>query len=275
MPKITKRTSSFAIKSYIAVLSARFRALLQYRAAAFAGFGTQLFWGLIRVMIFEAFYRSSTAPQPMTVDEVVTYIWLGQAFLVLIIIHADPDVRDMVRSGNVVYELVRPANLYFFWYSRAIAQRTAPGVFRALPMFITASLFFNLQMPPNISATCAWLVSMLFAVLISAAITNLLNISLLWTISGEGIGYLLTALTWLLSGVTIPLLFFPDWAQATINILPFRYIMDIPFRFYLGHIPPEQIWYHLPFQIAYLIALITVGHLVLTRGIHRLVAQGG
>lgn len=275
MPKITKRTSSFAIKSYIAVLSARFRALLQYRAAAFAGFGTQLFWGLIRVMIFEAFYRSTTAPQPMTVDEVVTYIWLGQAFLVLIIIHADPDVRDMVRSGNIVYELVRPANLYFFWYSRAIAQRTAPGVFRALPMFITASLFFNLQMPPNISATCAWLVSMLFAVLISAAITNLLNISLLWTISGEGIGYLLTALTWLLSGVTIPLLFFPDWAQATINILPFRYIMDIPFRFYLGHIPPEQIWYHLPFQIAYLIALITVGHLVLTRGIHRLVAQGG
>ena len=275
MPKITKRTSSFAIKSYIAVLSARFRALLQYRAAAFAGFGTQLFWGLIRVMIFEAFYRSSTAPQPMTVDEVVTYIWLGQTFLVLIIIHADPDVRDMVRSGNIVYELVRPANLYFFWYSHAIAQRTAPGVFRALPMFITASLFFNLQMPPNISATCAWLVSMLFAVLISAAITNLLNISLLWTISGEGIGYLLTALTWLLSGVTIPLLFFPDWAQATINILPFRYIMDIPFRFYLGHIPPEQIWYHLPFQIAYLIALITVGHLVLTRGIRRLVAQGG
>ena len=275
MPKIANRTSSLAIKSYIAVFSARFRTLLQYRAAAFAGFGTQLFWGLIRVMIFEAFYRSSTAPQPMTVDEVVTYIWLGQAFLVLIPLRADPDVRDMVRSGNVVYELVRPANLYFFWYSRAIAQRTAPGVFRALPMFITASLFFNLQMPPNIPATCTWLVSMLFAVLISAAITNLLNISLLWTISGEGISYLVFGLTWIFSGIIIPLPFFPDWAQATINILPFRYIMDIPFRFYLGHIPPEQIWYHLPFQIAYLIALITTGHLILTRGIHRLVAQGG
>ena len=275
MPKIANRTSSLAIKSYIAVLSASFRTLLQYRAAAFAGFGTQLFWGLIRVMIFEAFYRSSTAPQPMTVDEVVTYIWLGQAFLVLIPLRADPDVRNMVRSGNVVYELVRPANLYFFWYSRAIAQRTAPGVFRALPMFITAGLFFNMQMPPNIPATCTWLVSILFAVLISAAITNLLNISLLWTISGEGISYLVFGLTWIFSGIIIPLPFFPDWAQATINILPFRYIMDIPFRFYLGHIPPEQIWYHLPFQVAYLSALIIAGHLILTRGIHRLVAQGG
>ncbi len=105
------------IKSYTAVLSARFRTLLQYRAAAFAGFGTQLFWGLIRVMIFEAFYRSTTAPQPMTADEVITYIWLGQAFLVIIPYQgADPDVRAMVRSGNVVYELVRPTNLYFFWY---------------------------------------------------------------------------------------------------------------------------------------------------------------
>lgn len=40
---------------YLAILSARFRTLLQYRAAAAAGFGTQLFWGLIRMMIFEAF----------------------------------------------------------------------------------------------------------------------------------------------------------------------------------------------------------------------------
>ncbi len=52
--------------AYCAILSARFRMLLQYRAAAFAGFVTQLFWGLIRVMIFSAFYRSSNAPQPMT-----------------------------------------------------------------------------------------------------------------------------------------------------------------------------------------------------------------
>ena len=69
------------MKAYWAVLSARFRTLLQYRAAALAGLGTQVFWGLIRVMIFGAFYRSTTAPQPMTYPEVVTYVWLGQAFI--------------------------------------------------------------------------------------------------------------------------------------------------------------------------------------------------
>ena len=264
-----------SIKPYIAVLSARFRTLLQYRAAAFAGFGTQLFWGLIRIMIFEAFYRSTTTTQPMTFDQIVTYVWLSQAFLVILPFSADPDVRTMVRSGNVVYELVRPANLYFFWYSRAIAQRTAPGIFRALPMFITAALFFNMQMPSNLPATSAWITSMIFAVLLGSALTNLLNISLLWTISGEGLGALLSASAWLLSGLTIPLLFFPDWAQSAINTLPFRYIMDIPFRFYLGQLPADQIWHHLPWQIGWLITLIALGQIILHRATRRLVAQGG
>ena len=66
---------------YRAILSARFRTLLQYRVAAIAGIGTQIFWGLILVMVLEAFYRSTTAPQPMTIEEVRTYVWLGQAFL--------------------------------------------------------------------------------------------------------------------------------------------------------------------------------------------------
>lgn len=266
-------THSF--KPYIAVLSARFRTLLQYRAAAFAGFGTQLFWGLIRIMIFAAFFESTQAEQPMTYDQVVTYIWLSQALLILLPFNSDPDVRTMIRSGNVVYELVRPTNLYFFWYSRAIAQRTAPGLFRAIPMFIVASLFFGLSAPPNTFAAWAWLFSTVCAILIGAAITNLLNISMLWTISGEGISTLLSAATWLLSGIVLPLLFFPDWAQSFLNALPFCYIMDIPFRFYLGQIPATEIWHHAPYQLGWVVCLIGLGHHLLKRATTRLVVQGG
>ena len=48
------------IRGYLSIFSAKFRTLLQYRAAALAGCGTQLFWGVIRMMIFEGFYRSSS-----------------------------------------------------------------------------------------------------------------------------------------------------------------------------------------------------------------------
>ena len=68
------------MRGYRAILSARFRALLQYRVAALAGIVTQVFWGLILVMVLEAFYRSTSEPQPMTIEQVRTYVWLGKAF---------------------------------------------------------------------------------------------------------------------------------------------------------------------------------------------------
>ena len=67
------------LSPYRAILSARFRMLLQYRAAALAGLWTQIFFGLVLLMIYEAFYRSTMLRQPMTFAEIVTYVWLGQA----------------------------------------------------------------------------------------------------------------------------------------------------------------------------------------------------
>ena len=52
------------MRAYRAILSAQVRTLLQYRAAAFAGLCTQLFFGFVMVMVYEAFYRSTTADMP-------------------------------------------------------------------------------------------------------------------------------------------------------------------------------------------------------------------
>jgi len=263
------------MKAYWAILSARFRTLLQYRAAALAGLGTQVFRGLIRVMIFGAFYRSTTSAQPMTYPEVVTYIWLGQATLLLVMFGVDRDVRTMIRSGTVAYELLRPLDLYALWFSRAVALRTAPVMLRAVPMFLVAGLFFGLQPPPSLASTGAWMAATLGALLLSSALATLLTISLLWTISGEGVSLLVPAAIFIFSGMTVPLPLLPDWAQPILNFLPFRGLADVPFRLYMGHIPPEQAIGELAHQAVWTVALVALGRWLLARGMHRLVVQGG
>jgi len=114
---------------YRAVVSARYRMLLQYRAAAFAGLVTQCFWGAIRLMIVAAFYAASTQTQPMSLPEVVVYIWLGQAFFGMLPWNIDEEFAQKVRDGSVAYDLLRPVDLYAFWYSHALAYRTAPPPF--------------------------------------------------------------------------------------------------------------------------------------------------
>ena len=87
---------------------------------------TQLFWGLIRMMIFEAFYALNLKKQPLSRDQMVTYVGLGQSLLGLLPWGIDSELKDKIRTGGVVYDLLRPLDLYFHWYCRAIAARTAP-----------------------------------------------------------------------------------------------------------------------------------------------------
>jgi len=264
------------MRSYRAIVSARFRMLLQYRAAAAAGFGTQLFWGLIRVMIFEAFYRSTTAAQPMTLPQVVDYIWLGQAtFVMTLTYYMDLDIMAMVRSGTVVYELLRPLDLYALWFSRSVASRAAPMLLRALPMLAVAGLFFGLRPPASAASGAAWLLSLAGALLLSCAISTLLSVSLLWTIAGEGLSQIVGFAGMLLSGMVIPLPLFPDWAQAVLNVLPFRGLLDIPARLYSGNLPPSEAFPLFVHQLAWTGGLVALGRLLLARGTRRLVVQGG
>ena len=263
------------MKPYWAILRARCLLLLQYRAAAFAGFVTQFFWGLMRVMIFAAFYHSTTHAQPMSFAQVRTYVWLGQALLVLIPWNLDAEVAAMIRTGNVAYELLRPLDLYAFWYCRALALRTAPGLMRALPMFIIAGLFFGLQPPPSWAAVGAFVAAMLGAVLLSSAITTLLTLTTLWTVAGDGVQYLFFSGAMLLSGMVIPLPLFPAWAQPILAALPFRGLIDAPFRLYNGGLPPSELGWILAHQLLWTAAFVLIGRLALARGVRRLVIQGG
>jgi ABC-2 type transport system permease protein len=260
---------------YLAVLGARIRVLLQYRAAAIAGLITQFFWGGIRGMVFMAFYRSTTTPQPMNLADTISYLWLTQALLLLLPFRLDADLRAMMRDGTVAYELARPTDLYWLWYARSIAQRFAPALLRAVPLYLIAWLFLGLQLPPNLGAAAAFGISLMGALFLSAAISTLMSITMLWTISGEGIWRVLNILALFLSGSFVPLPLFPDWSQPFLAVQPFGGIMDTPFRLYVGHLPASGVLLSLGHQLIWTALFVLAGRLILTRGLTRLVVQGG
>ena len=275
--------SSGWVRPYRAILSARFRMLLQYRAAALAGLWTQVFFGLVLLMIYEAFYRSTMARQPMTFAEIVSYVWLGQALLAMLPWNADAEIRAMVRSGAVAYELCRPVDLYALWYVRALALRTAPTILRAVPMCVFAAAIlpliglgeWRLASPPSTAAAAAFGATLLCTLLLGCALTTLINISLLWTVSGEGAAILLTSLATFLSGMIVPLPLFPEWSQPIVQRLPFAGLVDLPFRVFTGHIPASALGSVLQHQIFWTAALVLFGRWLLSRGMRRVVVQGG
>jgi len=272
-----------SLRPYRAIVSARFRMLLQYRAAAIAGVWTQIFFGLVLIMIYEAFYRSSSAAaQPMTLAQLASYVWLGQGLLAMLPWNADAEIRAMVRSGAVAYELCRPLDLYALWFARALALRTAPTVLRAVPLAVFASVVLPLigldawrLAPPAPAAGLAFAATLAGALALSCAITTLINISLLWTISGDGIVMIVTTAVAFFSGMTIPLPLFPEWAQPALAWSPFAGVVDLPFRVYSGDLPLDAVPLVLARQLGWALVLIAMGRALFARGMRRLVVQGG
>jgi ABC-2 type transport system permease protein len=277
MGKITR------LRAYRAVLSARYRTLLQYRSAAFAGLITQLFWGAIRLMILAAFYAVSTQEQPLSLAMVVSYVWLGQAFLNLLPWQVDSEITLMIRSGAVSYELIRPLNLYSYWFARTLAMKTAPTTLRCVPLIvISAGLLplagladWALAPPAGIAAGSLFLISLAAAVLLTTAITMIMHVVLVMTLSAEGLNRIMPAVVNLFSGLVIPLPLFPDWLQPLLEHQPFRGLVDVPFRIYVGDIAPAAALGDIRQQLIWSLLLILLGHRLLHRTLHRLVVQGG
>jgi len=263
------------MRAYFSVFGARFRMMLQYRAAALAGFATQSFWGWIRVMIFAAFYDSNPSAQPMQFQDLVTYVWLSQAFLALLPWSMDREIETLVRSGGLAYELARPVDVYSFWFFRNMAGRLGPTLLRALPMIVIAGLFFGLEAPASPGAALAFLAATLGALVLGSAIATLMSFSLLWTISGEGVARLVPAMVTLLSGMIVPLPFFPAWSLPLLDFLPFRGLVDTPFRLYTGDIAPSQSLGPLIHQVLWAGFLILLGKLIVNQGLRRAEIQGG
>lgn len=264
------------MRKYLSILKMRFIMLLQYRVSAVAGSFTQFFFGFVRVMVFQSFY-SISASQPLDLSTTITYIWITQALFRLLPWDGDSEVQEIIRTGNLAYELTRPVDLYTLWFFRALAQRFAPTLLRSIPLALIALSLpsqYALKLP-SYSSILPFFITLILAFVLSATITTLMNIFTLWTISGEGINRILPSLVLLFSGLLIPIPLFPDWMQTILRYMPFSGLLDIPVRFYTGNLPISSLGFYISLQLFWSFLFILIGRILLKTKIKGITVQGG
>ncbi len=267
------------MRAYQAIFKLRLSLGLQYRAAALAGLATQFFWGLMSIMVYDAFYTHSSAVPDMSFQQVVTYIWLQQAFLTFVMLwFRDNELFNMITSGNIAYELCRPCGIYGFWYAKLVAQRLSAAMLRCLPILLIAYILpgrYRLSLPANTGAAIFFVLTLLLGLLVLVSISMLIYISVFYTMSPTGSIMLMGILGEFFSGMIIPIPLMPAWVQQIAYALPFRLSADFPYRVYSGHIPLQDAVTGVGVQLLWLAALAGFGYLWLNRALKRVIIQGG
>ncbi|TVY05448.1 ABC transporter permease [Paenibacillus cremeus] len=265
--------------AYLSVWKLRFIMGLQYRAAALAGMATQLFFGFIFIMIFVAFYSQGTGQAPISLPNLVAYVWLQQVFLTFIMLwFRDTEIFQLITSGNIAYELCRPCGIYPFWFAKLLAQRLSSAILRCFPILIIVFILpepYRMTPPPTLYSFVLFLITLVLGLLVIVAISMLIYISVFWTMSPTGSTLLIAVAGEFLAGMIIPVPLMPSWMQMITYLLPFRWTADFPFRVYSGQIPPVDAQWGILVQLLWLVVLVAVGQWCLKRALRQIVVQGG
>ena len=267
------------MKAYITYFKLKFISSLQYRSAAWAGIATQFFFGFVYIMVYVAFYESGGNNLPMELPQVVTYLWLNQALLALVNqFTRDQELFKLIKEGGISYELTRPKNLYFMWYFKVIGQRLANVALRFFPLIIVTSLLpnpFHMGGPSSILHFISFIISLSLGTLLVTALTIFYPIITLVTMNEKGIVNIIITIADILSGIVVPIPFFPKFLQVISSFLPFQYISDLPFRLYVGNLSLAEGVFGMCIQLIWIIIFIILGNILMRKNIKKVTVQGG
>ena len=162
-PKSKMAYFEIRTRPYLEFAKRSFQKRMQYRVANLAGLTTNFFFAAVRILVFSAFYAHHASPEPLSLQEVITYICLTQAFIMAIPAWGLPDVAQTIRTGEVALQLTKPVDFQFYWFADELGRSFYYVVMRALPTLVLARFLFGMTFPADLGTAMFFLCSITLA----------------------------------------------------------------------------------------------------------------
>ena len=254
-----------------------YRRYAAYPGATAAGLFTNVFFGFLQAYILLAVYESRDSIGGYDAAAAVTYVWLTQGLLSVVASFGPSwiELALRVRSGDIAVDLGRPLDLQRTQLAYDTGRAAYQLLYRAVPPFLLGAVVFELTVPSDPLVWLGFAVSVALAVVVSFAIRFLVNLLAFWLTDYRGAMLLALSISHLLSGLIVPLAFFPEPWDTVARALPFASMLQLPVDIFVGAASGSEIVAVLAVQAAWAIILLGLGRLVLAAGTQKLVIQGG
>lgn len=257
---------------YPQLVVAGYRRHAGYRQAALAGLSTNVVFGLLRAAVLAAVLAERGTVGGYDLATAITYVWFGQGLLTVVLLWGDTEFSDRVRNGDIVVDLGRPWDLQTALLATDLGRAGAAIGLRLLPPIWIGALFFPFRWPQWWPTWPLFAVSVLLAVVVSFAIRFLLNTTAFWLLDARGAIAMWGVAGGVLTGLVMPLPWFPAWAQQALWWTPCPALIQSPIDVFTERGDPSAVLAH---QLGWAAMLLLIGRLALARGARRLVVHGG
>jgi len=161
-----------------------------------------------------------------------------------------------VLDGKIAMELIKPVSVQWMWFSRALGESVFRLGMLTLPTAVVIVLLFPVRFPASAAHFALFAAAVLGSFFLMGAINFMIGTC---AIQLKSILALIRAKYWLielLSGLLIPVAFFPATVRDVMAWLPFQHIASTPLQIYLGKLTPGEAALALVTQWAWVAALL-------------------
>ncbi len=253
-----------------------FRRASSYRLATASGVFVNTVFGYLRasILIFVATAAGGSI-RGQSATDLATFAFVSQGFIMTIGAFGDHELAERIRTGDVVIDLYRPADLQLWWAATWFGRSGFLALARGIPPVVLGALAFDLEWPDPLWHWLPFLASVVLATTVGFALRFCSNLLTFWLLDNRGVEQLLTVLISFFSGLVLPITLFPSWLERIARALPFASMIQLPTELYLGRYDGMEIVSVLAQQAGWAVALLLVGRAVLRAATARVVIQGG
>ena len=267
------------IKKYLALTRAGIIQELQFRLGTFITILGNLIYLTLVYYLWRSIYASSGSDvvNGMTFTDTIIYLVLATALFNFLEMYIVWNMSRSIQSGSIILDLLKPMNYRRFMFFNYFGNNVMTFFLTFLPTFIVVYFITHGALHLGINLIM-FVISVALALMVNFYIEMFVATICLYTESTWGINIVKESVVLLLSGATIPLVFFPEKLRTLVDFLPFRCIYDTPLNILLekpGYTFDSGIWMMIAIQAIWCIALSLVSRGFWEFSVRRITVNGG
>lgn len=260
------------MRAYWELAKGGYHRYARYRAAIVAALVANGCFGFIRAsLLMTTITTVGGAVGGYDLAQASTYVWLGQGLLGAIPMWGVTEIGARVKSGDIAIDLLRPVATLGQWWAADLGRAASQLLPRCVPMLAVGALTTGLALPLAPGPYLLFVISLVLGISLAFFGWCLVNLLALWVVEVRGYYAVFMIVMNLLTGLLVPVSWFPDWLRIIANATPFPSMFQTPIDVIMGLAGLREIGV----QFLWLVVLIGVAQLMLHRGTRKLVINGG
>jgi ABC-type uncharacterized transport system, permease component len=248
---------------------------LSYKFEFFTNLLTRFILLFVTAFFWKAAYSNLGTVGDISQNQMLTYSVISLIMSSIFSVRVENTIHSRVRMGNVAVDFIKPVNIFLMYLTEDIGHMVNSLLQTALPILICSSLFIIVPLPASFAHFLLFLVSAALSYAILWLISAIFGLFYFWFIEMGPVGEIKNYLVQILSGVFIPIWFFPQVIQDILKFLPFIYIYQHPIGIYIGRTPFPEALMGLVVQLVWIALFTMLFKLLQKRVMGNILVQGG